>query len=279
MPVYIGTDGVIDNRGTFRSKRDQDLRRTGNAPHLILNTGLFTKTVGLENEDTFVDVPFNNNDGVVSVTHGRLRLTQGSVLADGEYTADRDASLTSQRAHTNSTAQSPERRRTVRFSGSTLTTGASGAVLDFGGTGFQWASGNAMASETGPLTNVGLFRIVSTPSRTFGPGTFSIRLPLHGEWGSAVHRIKWHAGQSRVRSTSRTDQDIRRTGAAPHLITNTGACSRSRVGAVGESTFIDVAVVNEDGEFRVDVGRVTFSEGGHLQRRHLQRCCRGFTGF
>ena len=91
--VYVGSGVTIDNRGEFRIETDQDLRRTGAAPHLITNTGTFTKTVGSEAENTFVDVPFANDGGMLSVAAGTLRFTQGGTYSGGTYSVAQDAVL------------------------------------------------------------------------------------------------------------------------------------------------------------------------------------------
>ncbi len=262
--LYLATNATLDNRATVDLSADVDLRRSGNAPQTLINSGTLVKSAGAaEGENSFLDVPLVNDGGTIQVAQGTLHLTQGGTYTAGTYTAAEGAVLAfNSGTHTISGTLSGTPAGTVAFRGTTLAAGADGATLAFGGTGFEWQGHTLTAASAQPLTNTGLMTLTGTAtSMTLGAATLVNTGTLR--WISGNLYLATNATlDNRATVDLSADVDLRRSGNAPQTLINSGTLVKSASAAEGENSFLDVPLVNDGGTIRVEAGMLHLTEGG-----------------
>ncbi len=263
--LYFATNSVLDNRGTFDIATDNDLRRSGVAPQTLINTGTLRKSVGAENDHTFLDVPVTNNDGAVSVEQGNLQFTEGGTYTRGTYAADDGTKLWfNGGTHVVNGTLTGSPVGDIAFLTNLLEAGTNGAILDFDGTGFQWQNTVLGSAVEQTLTNTGLMRFTTSSTKSLGPGSLINTGTLRWEEG-AVYFNTNSTFDNRGTFDIATDNDVRRSGVAPQTLINTGTLRKS-VGAENDHTFLDVPVTNNDGTISVEQGNLQFTKGGTYTR-------------
>ena len=255
----VSSGGVVDNQGLIDMQGNLTLTWTGvpgtltNGDTVQKSGGTGTSTIALTYDQTAA--------GLLDAQSGTLSMAPAGTTASyagGTLDADFGATLDlASGTHTVSGTISGDPAGTVALSSgsTTLEVGATGATIDFGGTGMQWEAGTIDASAGGDLTNADLIVLTTGPTKDLTGGTLS-----------NLGTIEWDAGVWRVSSGGVVDNqgliDIQGNltltwAVVPGILTNSGIVQKS--GGTGTSTHTIDTVNQAGGVIDVTIGTLSYS--------------------
>ncbi len=258
----IGPGSVLLNNDLIDAQSDANLYSIGSDNVRFVNseTGVLRKSAGT------ADLQINSgitveNFGLIDAQVGIVRFTGPTTHTNATLYAAADALILlsgSTQTIVGTLSGTPD--GSVQLSGATLQADLAGAVLDFGGTGFEWVVGPISGGDTGggSITNVGLLVWHSSQYKDVtGETTFINEATI--TWIGGWPRIYGGSTlENRGFIDAQSDADFYSAGEGTSLFVNSVGATVQKTGGTANAQFNAGVTVENRGLIDAQVGGILF---------------------